>query len=44
MEVKGVKLEIGYGGRIVVPEFDITLHRGEITTIIGLTAAVNQLL
>ena len=35
MEVKGVKLEIGYGGRIVVPEFDITLRRGEITTIIG---------
>lgn len=35
MEVKGEKLEIGYGGRIIVPEMDITVRSGEITTIIG---------
>lgn len=34
MEVKGEKLEIGYDGRIVVREMDITV-KGEITTIIG---------
>mgnify|MGYP002537259115 CR=1 FL=1 len=35
MEVKGEKLEIGYDGRIVVREMDITVKKGEITTIIG---------
>ena len=35
MEVKGEKLEIGYDGRIVVKEMDITVKKGEITTIIG---------
>ena len=35
MEVKGEKLEIGYDGRIVVREVDITVKKGEITTIIG---------
>lgn len=35
MEVKGEKLVIGYDGRIVVPELDITVKSGEITTIIG---------
>ena len=35
MEVKGEKLEIGYDGQIVVREMDITVKKGEITTIIG---------
>lgn len=35
MEVKGEKLEIGYDGRIVVRKMDITVKKGEITTIIG---------
>lgn len=35
MEVKGEKLQIGYDGRIVVKEMDITVKKGEITTIIG---------
>ena len=35
MEVKGEKLEIGYDGRIVVRGMDITVKKGEITTIIG---------
>ena len=35
MEVKGEKLEIGYDGRIVVREMDITVKKGELTTIIG---------
>lgn len=43
MEVKGEKLEIGYDGRIVVREMDITVKKGEITTIIALTAPVNLL-
>ena len=43
MEVKGEKLEIGYDGRIVVREMDITVKKGEITTIIGLTVQVNLL-
>lgn len=35
MEVKGTKLEIGYEGCVIVPAFDITVCKGEITTIIG---------
>lgn len=35
MEVKGEKLEIGYDGCVIVPEMDITVCKGEITTIIG---------
>ena len=35
MEVKGIRLEIGYHGQIVIPSFDITVNKGEITTIIG---------
>lgn len=35
MEVKGIRLEIGYHGQIVLPSFDITVNKGEITTIIG---------
>lgn len=35
MEVKGTKLEIGYEGCVIVPKFDITVCKGEITTIIG---------
>lgn len=35
MEVKGSKLEIGYDGCIIVPEMDITVCKGQITTIIG---------
>lgn len=35
MEVKGTGLEIGYGNNIVVPEMDINVCKGEITTIIG---------
>lgn len=35
MEVKGSKLEIGYDGFIIVPEMDITVCKGQITTIIG---------
>ena len=36
MEVKGEKLEIGYDGRIVVREMDITVKKGEITLQYGL--------
>lgn len=35
MEVKGEKLEIGYGVRTVVKEMDVCVKKGEITTIIG---------
>lgn len=35
MEVKGTRLKIGYNGYIVIPHFDITIKKGEITTIIG---------
>ncbi len=35
MEVRGEQLAIGYDGRIVVPYLDISVSKGEITTIIG---------
>ena len=35
MEVKGVGLEVGYDGNIIIPELDITVCKGEITTIVG---------
>ncbi len=35
MEVKGERLEIGYGGCVICPDIDITVCKGEITTIIG---------
>lgn len=35
MEVKGENVRIGYGEHIVIDEIDITVKKGEITTIIG---------
>lgn len=35
MEITGEKLGIGYGRNLVVEDFDVELHKGEITTIIG---------
>ena len=35
MEVKGQNLEIGYDGLVIIPEIDIEVRKGEITTIIG---------
>lgn len=35
MEVRGEKIAIAYGPKTIVPEMDITVKKGEITTIIG---------
>ncbi|MDO4179075.1 MAG: ABC transporter ATP-binding protein [Phascolarctobacterium sp.] len=35
MELKGTNLQIGYDDIIIVPDIDITVRKGEITTIIG---------
>lgn len=43
MEVKGEKLEIGYDGRIVVREMDITVKKGETRLSSVLTVQVNLL-
>ena len=35
MEIKGVKLGLGYEGRMVLQDFDIEIRQGEITTFVG---------
>ncbi len=35
MEVKGTNLQIGYGERVIVSDFNITIEKGKITSIIG---------
>lgn len=35
MDIKGVKLGLGYAGRVVLKDFDIEIRQGEITTFVG---------
>jgi iron complex transport system ATP-binding protein len=35
VEIKGVKLGLGYEGRMVLQDFDIEIRQGEITTFVG---------
>ena len=35
MEISGIKIDVGYTGRTVLKDFDITVRQGEITTFVG---------